>query len=156
MKNILLIILAIVVLLGITGAATYFFVIDKPQEQSAGEGAENTEESAVDKSAPAIYHTLHPNFVVNFQNPKRERYLQVSVEVMTRSEDTIEAVKTHMPVIRNSLVMLFGSQDAQALRSREGKEALRQEVLGEIQAVLEERIGEPGVEEAYFTSFVMQ
>ena len=52
--------------------------------------------------------------------------------------------------------MLFGSQDAQALRSREGKEALRQEVLGEIQRVLEERIGEQGIEEAYFTSFVMQ
>ena len=156
MKNILLIVLAVVVLLGITGAATYFFVIDKSPEQSAVEGADGTEESTVDKSAPEIYHTLHPNFVVNFQNPKRERYLQVSVEVMARSEEVVEAVKAHMPVIRNSLVMLFGSQDAQVLRSREGKETLRQEVLGEIQEVLEERIGEPGVEEAYFTSFVMQ
>jgi flagellar FliL protein len=156
MKNILLIVLAAVVLIGITGAATYFFVVDKSPEKSVEEGADSNEEAEVDKSAPEIYHTLHPNFVVNFQSPKRERYLQVSVEIMTRSEEVVDAVKKHMPVIRNSLVMLFGSQDAQELRSREGKETLRQDVLGEIQKVLEERIGESGVEEAYFTSFVMQ
>lgn len=156
MKNILLIGLAVLVLMGITGGATFYFVVAKSTEPSTVVGAENGEEPEFDKNAPEIYHTLHPNFVVNFQYPKRERYLQVSVEVMARSEEVIDAVKKHMPVIRNSLVMLFGSQDAQELRSREGKEALRQEVLGEIQRVLEERIGSPGVEEAYFTSFVMQ
>ena len=142
--------------MGITGAATYFLVAPKTPEQTIAEGADSDEASEVDKNAPEIYHTLHPNFVVNFQNPKRERYLQVSVEIMTRNEEVIDAVKKHMPVIRNSLVMLFGSQDAQVLRSRDGKEALRQEVLGEIQGILEERIGSPGVEEAYFSSFVMQ
>lgn len=156
MKNLVLIGIAVIVLMGIIGAATFYFVVAKSPESSTMEGAENGDAPEVDKNAPEIYLTLHPNFVVNFQNPKRERYLQVSVEIMARSEDVVEAVKKHNPVIRNSLVMLFGSQNAQDLRTREGKEALRQEVLEEIQRVLEDRIGSPGVEEAYFTSFVMQ
>jgi flagellar FliL protein len=80
----------------------------------------------------------------------------VTVEVMSRQEKVIEAVKHHLPVIRNSLVFLFSSQDAAVISSREGKENLRQQVLVEIQHILEEQIGEPGIEDVYFTSFVMQ
>ena len=103
-----------------------------------------------------IYHTLHPNFVVNFEKPNRARFLQVSVEVMAFSDDVIDLVKQHSPVIRNNLLMIFSSQDAQLLSTRDGKEALRQEVLKEIQDILKQQTGKPGVEQAYFTSFVMQ
>lgn len=47
-------------------------------------------------------------------------------------------------------------QVEQGLRSREGKEKLREEVLAEVRKVLEEQTGEAGVEQVYFTSFVMQ
>jgi flagellar FliL protein len=42
------------------------------------------------------------------------------------------------------------------LNTREGKEKLREETLEEVQKVLLEETGEPGVDNVFFTSFVMQ
>lgn len=156
MKKILLIVLGAVVLVGATGAVSYFLLVDKSPAEQVEQGVKGNEAEKQEENRPKIYHELHPNFVVNFQNPNKAQFLQVSVQVMARSEDTIDATKQHMPAIRNSLVMLFSSQDAQGLRSREGKEKLREDVLAEVRKVLEEQTGEPGVEQVYFTSFVMQ
>jgi len=78
------------------------------------------------------------------------------VQVMTRDPEVAQAIEAHMPVIRNNLVMLFSGQKYEEVATREGKERLRQQTLAEIQKVLEERIGKPGVEDVYFTAFVMQ
>jgi flagellar FliL protein len=156
MKNILLIVLGAIILAAGTGATTYFILINQlPAGTKMGQAAEGEAPSQKDNAAQ-IYHTLHPNFIVNFQNPNRARFLQVSVEVMTYSDEVIDQVKQHTAVIRNNLLMLFSSQDAQVLSTRDGKEELRLAVLQEIQNILEEQTGKPGVEQAYFTSFVMQ
>lgn len=84
------------------------------------------------------------------------RFLQVTVEVMGREEETIKAVQTHMPVIRNNLLNIFSSRSFADLTNREGKEALRKECLTEVQRILKENTGKPGVEDLYFTSFVVQ
>lgn len=102
------------------------------------------------------YYAFDPAFVVNFQAQDTIRFLQVKVEVMARDAKVIEAVERHMPVIRNNLVVLFSSQDFTAISTRVGKERLRAQTLAEIQKVLKETTGQPGVEAVYFTSFVMQ
>jgi flagellar FliL protein len=84
------------------------------------------------------------------------RYLQVGVAVMTRDQAMIEQVTNNLPHIRNNLIMLFGNQDQNALNSTEGKETLRRQTLEEIQAILQKETGKPGVEDVFFTSFVMQ
>ena len=106
--------------------------------------------------APASYLPLQPAFVVNLQDDEALRFLQLDVEVMARDAQVIEAVKTHMPRIRNSLLMLFGQQSTAQLVTRADKERLQAQVLAEIQNILKEETGEPGIEAAYFTSFVMQ
>jgi flagellar FliL protein len=75
---------------------------------------------------------------------------------MAHEQSAIDAVQKHMPVIRNNLMLLFSGQDYQVIRTREGKEALRARTLTEIQSILKQRTGKPGVEAVYFTSFVMQ
>ncbi|UCE77348.1 MAG: flagellar basal body-associated FliL family protein, partial [Gammaproteobacteria bacterium] len=67
-----------------------------------------------------------------------------------------DSIKEHRPAIRNNLVMLFSSQDPHALNTRDGKEKLRDETLSEVQKVLKQETGSPGVENVFFTSFVMQ
>jgi flagellar FliL protein len=75
---------------------------------------------------------------------------------MTRDENVVEAVERHVPVIRNNLLILFSSQQLEAISTRKGKEALRQSALTEVRSVLESQ-GEPvEVEEIYFTSLVVQ
>jgi flagellar FliL protein len=61
-----------------------------------------------------------------------------------------------MPVIRDSVLMLFSMQNEDELASREGKEQFRAEILAEVQKVIEEHTGNPGVEAVYFTNLVMQ
>jgi flagellar FliL protein len=156
LKNILLFTLAAIVLIGITVGTTVFFLGNTPLGKGSEAGGEGAEQSEQKPLSPPEYLAIKPAFLVNFQNPKGARFLQVTVEVMSRQEKVIEAVKHHLPVIRNSLVFLFSSQDAAVISTREGKESLRQQVLVEIQKILEAQIGEPGVEDVYFTSFVMQ
>jgi len=67
-----------------------------------------------------------------------------------------EALKTHDAEIRNNLVLLFSSQTQEAVSTRAGKEKIRAQALAEVQSILQKHIGRPGVEEIYFTSFVMQ
>ena len=75
---------------------------------------------------------------------------------MARNEEAIAAVQTHTPVIRNNLLMLMGSQTLADLTGVEGREALRQASLREVQDILETNTGDPGIEDIYFTSFVVQ
>jgi len=151
----LLIGIAVLVLAAAGGGGYFFFAKSgKPKADAehgaAAEGAEGAAAHA------ANYLALDPAFVVNLNDPEAMRFLQVQVEVMTRDPKALEAVKLHTPRIRNALLMLFGQQRSQDIATREGKEALQKKVLEEIQRILKEETGNPGVEAVYFTSFVTQ
>ena len=144
----------LIVALGVLGAL--YFTGTKPFGHAAGDGANSAKGSGQDKDKQAIYYAIDPPFVVNFADQNQMRFLQVTMEVMAYDQSAIDAVKHHMPVIRNNLVMLLSSQDAKTLFTLQGKEDLRAKALQAIQQVLEKRTGSKGVEEVYFTSFVMQ
>lgn len=82
--------------------------------------------------------------------------MQVTLEVMAPSQNQINQVREHIPVIRNSLILLLGSSIYEDVVTREGKEALLQQCLEEIRAVMTEKVGEPAVEAVYFTGLVVQ
>ena len=123
-----------------------------PDNLSGGDIAENGN----GESLPAIYLPIEPTFVVNFSGQGNARFLQISVEVMTRSPEVLEEIETHMPVIRNNLNMLFSDQHYDKISTLEGKERLRAEALEVIRRILEEEAGDPSIEAVYFTTFVMQ
>jgi flagellar FliL protein len=158
--KIILIVLGVLVLIGGAVGATLYFTgshllagaaSSAPADQKDTPGANGKGENK-----EAIYFAIDPPFVVNFADQNQMRFLQVTMEVMAYDPDVIDAVKKHLPVIRNNLVMLLSSQDAKTLFSLQGKQGLRQQCLEEIQKVIKERTGKKGVEDVYFTSFVMQ
>ncbi len=124
------------------------------EEEHGGGGDEDDGEPTA--SLPAVYIPIDPAFVVNFASQGRARFLQITVEVMTRDPKVPEHIEQHLPVIRNNLMLLFSSQTYDSVNTLEGKEALREEALSVIQEILQEETGDPGVEAVYFTSFVMQ
>jgi flagellar FliL protein len=75
---------------------------------------------------------------------------------MAHDDDSIKAVTTHTPVIRNNLLMLMGGRTLAELTSTEGKEKLRAESLAEVQRILKGFDDKNDVEDLYFTSFVVQ
>ncbi len=105
---------------------------------------------------PALYQSLHPPLVVNFKDSLGEsHFMQLTMEVMARDQDTINAVREHTPVIRNSLILLYSGVIYDEITTREGKEQMLADGLAEIQKVMAER-GETGIEAVYFTSLVIQ
>jgi flagellar FliL protein len=104
----------------------------------------------------AIYFPLKPALIVNYQARGRQRFLQAEITIMAREDDVIEAVEMHMPMIRNSLILLFSGQVYEELQTDEGRELLRQAALAELQTIIEKELGKPGIEKVLFTNLVMQ
>lgn len=122
----------------------------------AEEGEEGGEMEAAEPTPSAIYLPLKPAIIINFESRGRQRYLQVDVTLMMRTDQALSAAELHMPMIRNALVMLFSGQIYEELQTPEGKELVRQLALEEVQTMMDREIGEPGVEQVLFTNFVMQ
>jgi flagellar FliL protein len=174
---ILIVIIAVLGTILVGGGVTAFFLLKKDSGQTeeavAEEAADVDEEEpkagakkkdkAKDKDkkagpkSPAIYVALEPPFVVNFDATQAARFLQVTVEVMTRDAGMAQMIKDNDPVVRNDLLLLFGGQDATVIGTREGKEALRKDTLETVRSLIKAEGGDSALVEAvYFTTFVMQ
>jgi flagellar FliL protein len=152
-RRLLIIIAAAVLVLGGGGAGAFFFMhkdaadeavtadvdegeqaadaTDAKKEKGKSKGKKDKKGKAAEPKAPAIYVEFQPPFVVNFDAKGVMRFLQVSIQVMTRDHETSELIKLHDPKIRNNMLLLLGSQTLETISSMEGKDL-------------------------YFTSFVMQ
>lgn len=137
-------------LVAVSIGATVFLVGGKSGPAPAAEHAPAKVE------APATYTALEPPFVVNFEDEGAIRFLQVTIEVMSRDPKVAEAVKLHMPAIRDQLIVLFSGSDYATLASREGKDQLRQQALETLKKILEAQGAPDAIEGLYFTNFVMQ
>lgn len=167
MKKVIIIAVAAVVLLSGIGAGAWFFLnksgAAEPTNVAANKGDKSDKKGAKAKPAkkgeaatPAVYLPLDPAFVVNFEDQGVVRFLQITVEVSAHDPLVLEQAKQDMPIIRNNLVMLFSSLDLATVTTRAGKEKLRADALLEVQKILKQQTGEPGIDNIYFTSFVMQ
>lgn len=150
----MIIIVAVLCIAGSLGGAYFMFGGSSDAEAKAEDGEAVAEEEAEPKKA--FYFSLDPAFVVNFQGKSRARYLQVNIEGMTRDEKVKLDITTHLPQLRNNAVMILSSQKYEDLITPEGKETLRTALLEDMQKVLENETGKPGIENIYFTNFVMQ
>jgi flagellar FliL protein len=175
-KKLLIIIAAAVLVLGGGGAGAFFFLNKghadeevtadagegqhadaKDAKKDKGKGKKDKKGKAAEPKLPAIYVEFEPPFVVNFDAKGVMRFLQVSIQVMTRDHETSEMVKLHEPKIRNNMLLLLGAQTQETISTTAGKEGLRKQALETIAKVVDEEGGEgKKVEDLYFTSFVMQ
>lgn len=140
------------------GGGAYLF-LGKPADKDAAHGAaaaDDAGEGAGVPPAPASYLSLEPAFVVNLESTDEAHYLQAEIQLMSRDALALDAAKTHVPMLRNALLLLFGQQKPEDLATRAGKEKLQQAALAEVQRVLKAETGKPVVDAVYFTSFVMQ
>ncbi len=179
-SNLKIIIIAIFVALlfggGLVGGTFYFVssmqsaeadssktVKSEDGEEGEEDGEEDDEEDDEEEEAPkgpAIYHSMDPKFVVSFRDQQVARFMQFSIEVMTRDKGVIELLDGHTPAIRSNLLMLFDNQDHATMSTREGKQQLLDDIVTDINETLKTMTNkdelETSVESAYFTSFVIQ
>ena len=148
-KLIVLIVVALLLAIGMSVGATWFFMHSAQSKPAAVE-------TAVVGKQPAIFEPMAPAFVANFNQNGRQRYMQVSITMQGRNQADLEALKVHMPVIRNNLVMLFSGQDFATLASPVGQEMLRQKATASVQEVAQKELGKVVIEQLLFTNFVLQ
>jgi flagellar FliL protein len=121
-----------------------------------GRAADETEDEEHEPLGPALYTALDPPFVVSFEQEDGARYVQMTLQAMARSEETIAAVKQHSPAIRNAVLFLVSGYDLELLTTQAGKEQLRKDLLVAANEILAKNGSEEPIEELYFTSLVIQ
>lgn len=148
--RLMIIIGAVVLAVGLGATLFLTHAFSRPSAKSHAAAAQKP-------SGPPLYLALDPAFVVNFQADQLVRFLQVSVEVMSRDQKTLDLLKANDPVLRNDLLMLLGNQKYSVISTPAGKEQLRAEALAAVRKDLAQAGGDPNkLEAVYFTSFVMQ
>lgn len=155
-----------VVVAGIVGGGLFIALSpgqDTGREQVDGEQSATLQErgdaaTEAEPPGPPLYKEVQPAVLVNFDSDTGPEYLQVKIQLMARASSVLERAEQHMPAIRNDLILLLSEQDPESLRSRAGKDALREDVLAAVRDIIDEgrEPGSPTIEQIYFTNFVMQ
>ncbi|MHB1216214.1 MAG: flagellar basal body-associated protein FliL [Thiobacillus sp.] len=142
-KKLFIILGALVVLLGGGGAAAWFFT----QPDDAPKHAQENPQAA------PIYLALD-TFTVNLQDG--EQYMQVDITLQVADEDQLNAIKLHMPLVRNRLLALLSGKHAADLVTAADKQKLAQEILAQVIQPFNPEGSPQRVNDVLFTSFVIQ
>lgn len=132
------------------------------QEKSEGEGHEAEPGKGVDLPTPAdpskyqaTYFQVEAPFTTNLTDT--DAFAQLSIAVATYYDGrVIEAMKTHEMAIRSAILLMLSQQQEIKLSTPAGKEALQARLKAVINDVLKQKTGFGGIDNVYFTSFVIQ
>jgi len=155
-KILMIVIGGVILVGGSAGGALYFTgMFDKNKEVASKNGEPETAAPAEQRER-ALYIPLDPPFVINLDDNGTLRFLQINVSLMAREKSIIEEMGANTPRLKNDLLMLFAGQNYDDLQRVDGREKLRQDALKLVQDIMLEISNVRGVEELYFTSFVVQ
>jgi len=132
-------------LLGGGGMAYYFTSVAPPVA---------TEEP---KDTRSFIYVEVPPVVANFEYQGSMRYLQVTVNLQTRSQESATLMDENAPLIQGEILMLMQALDFGVVRTVEGKQALIAQIDESIR-VLFESMSMDGfeLERVVLTGFVVQ
>ncbi|MGB3749926.1 MAG: flagellar basal body-associated FliL family protein [Rhodanobacter sp.] len=139
--------IGIVVLLAALAGGGYYWHSHRAAADSEAKTAANK---------PEIFLAMDPPFVVTLRDGDALRYLQVGVTLMAHDQAAIGVAKDVDPILRDGLVSLFSSQKFETVSETAGREKLQADALAEVRKVVAKRLGRPGIDALYFTSFVIQ
>ena len=123
---------------------------DHPFALAQSEVAAGTAAAGADKMLGAIFSL--DAFIVNVGDGDRDRYLKLKADLELTNDIVADEIKQRLPQIRDLIISLLGSKSFDDVRSMEGKDRLREEMLRRINALLV--TGK--ARSIFFTEFVVQ
>jgi flagellar FliL protein len=166
--------LLIIVSVGATLYLTGFF--DVKNEQASTEVIQDLEKTMVDADGKPIedkgpektpketpdsqkfeqsYQDFKAKFTVNVPNSKK--YVQFSLSVMTYYDERVLGnVDKHETALRSAVIGLVALEPAETYQSQEGMDKLKERIKDALNRVLMKYEDFGGIEEVYFTEFVLQ
>ena len=76
------------------------------------------------------------SFVVNISDRERDRYLKLKTELELSMPELADELDQRMPQIRDLIISLLGSKSFEEVRTIEGKNFLREEILLRVNSLL--------------------
>jgi flagellar FliL protein len=146
-KKMLIIILGVVLLLVATVVAVLLFL---PKQD--GDGGQEAA-AAIEEEHPPVYEKLD-SFTVNLAGG--EAYLQVEIHLLVADSAVQEKIKQRMPEVRDGVIRLLSSHNAEELSVPEGKDKLAADVQKQINDVLRAAKPADGVRKVLFNAFIIQ
>ncbi|MGD8117354.1 flagellar basal body-associated protein FliL [Vibrio sp. TRT 29B02] len=150
-KLIIIIIAAVVLLAGGGGAAFFLMGSD-----DSAEAAQTTQPQVAAPVDPVAYVNIPQPFLFNVTGDKKDRLVQIKVQLMVRGSENENLARYHSPLIESSLLSTFASATVEQLRTANGRIELREKATDDIKASLNRAVGQPVIERVLFTDFVMQ
>ncbi|NPA32275.1 MAG: flagellar basal body protein FliL [Aquificae bacterium] len=143
-KKKFLLFLALFALLSALGVGGYFYFLSQGQTKK--------EETPSIPPEVGIMYKLEPPFIVNLADPEVTVYARVSVTLEVANQEVLNEVRKKEPIIRDAIIEIISSKTSNELRTPEGREELKLEILKRINTILTKG----GVRNVYFTEFVIQ
>lgn len=112
------------------------------------------EEEATPKTS--AYVSLGDPMVLNLSGGKRLTFLQISADVLVSDADAESTIKTHVPAIRHSLIMLLSEQKSGDIKSPTKREEIRQQATARVKGLMAELADSQDVSEVLFSSILVQ
>jgi flagellar basal body-associated protein FliL len=114
--------------------------------------AARTAEGSAANAQPRVHSTLHlETFVLNLADTDQRSYLRVGIDLgLNRELKREEAVP--VAAVRDTILSVLGEAKVVGLMTPAGKVKLKEDVL----RALRKRMPDLGVEEVYFTEFLIQ
>jgi flagellar FliL protein len=105
-----------------------------------------------------LYYVIEDPFTINFlrQSDEQARYLQVKVALKSEDPAILSSAENNLPMIQDTLRILFAEQNMDSVKSLEGRSQLQEEAYQRIKAIFEEETGNSNLEAVYFTTFLWQ
>jgi len=136
----------------------------KTEDSENKEGKEEGEDGIIKKNVKAIpevdsYETTYFEFPGDFTtNLKGSRkFLQVSVGVSTQyDEKVMEVVDSHQLALRSEILSTISDFTEEDISGSEGKKKLSERLIVVLNKKLETLDEFPGIEDVYFTAFILQ
>ena len=157
---------AVVLLAGATTALWYLgvgpFAGGKPRHGDAtaaieegaergGGGAHGGAAAENEKEGTGGIVSLEP-FIANLADDGGRRYLKATFQIDFGKSNVPSAMTARLPQVRDLLLTLFTSKTFDEIRTPEGKQQLREEIIARINQVLDRDL----VKAVYFTEFIVQ
>ncbi len=136
----------------------------KTEEVENKEGEEEGEDGIIKKNVKSIpevdsYETTYFEFPGDFTtNLKGSRkFLQLSVGVSTQyDEKVMEVVDSHQLALRSEILSTISDFTEEDISGSEGKKNLSERLIVVLNKKLESLDEFPGIEDVYFTAFILQ
>ncbi len=134
---------------------------------SSGGGGDNPEAKEVPAQLPGnpapgapeiLYLNIKKPFVIQLPTKPRHRMMQVKMQITVNSQENLDLVTLHEPLIKNAISeVLYKYQTQPDIYNQiEGRREVKAACLKEVQEAMLKETGKPVVEKVLFTDFVMQ